>query len=156
MLAEFFTVSGYAFWIIIGIILVLDVALLSIGEQAAPHGVPVFITVAGVVGAVLFSDAFADVRIATLAVVAVVYLFLGVLWAFKKWYDFIIEKKKTRSTDQKPPLAAKHKAQITSWMTLWPFSFTWWVLTWPRRAFVWLYDRLSTVFDRISERIWAS
>lgn len=156
MLTEFFTVSGYAFWIILGIILVLDVILLTLGEDAAPHGVPVFFTVVGVVGVVLFSDAFAGVRVATLAAGSAVYLVFGVLWAFKKWYDFIIEKKKDRSKDQKAPTAAHHKAQITSWMTLWPFSFTWWVLTWPRRAFVWLYDRLSTVFDRISERIWAS
>ena len=156
MISEFFLVSGYAFWIILGIILCLDILLLSIGEDAAPLGMPVFITVVGVLGVVLFSDAFAGARVATLAAIAVVYLVLGVLWAFKKWYDFVIEKKRDRSKDQKAPSAAQHKAQITSWMTLWPFSFTWWVLTWPRRAFVWLYDRLSTVFDRISARIWAS
>jgi hypothetical protein len=156
MITEFFTVSGYAFWVILAIITFIDIGFLTVDDGDTPTGWAVFFTVAGFLGAVLFSDAFVGVKIATLVAGAAVYLVLGVCWSFKKWYDFVIAKKKDRSKDQKPPLAASHKQQITTWMMLWPFSFSWWVLTWPRHAFVWMYERLSTIFDRISARIWAT
>jgi hypothetical protein len=116
------------------------------------------------------------VRISTLIAALAVYLVLGVIWSVKKWYSFVVEKKKTlRETyassvnkqatgnetfesyaKDHQPTAADNKSRITGWMALWPFSLSWWILTWPRRAFVWLYERLSTLFDRISAHVWAS
>lgn len=155
MLTEFFLVSGYVFWIIVAGIVLLDIALLSWADPD-DTGWAVFFTAAGLVGAVLFTDAFKGIYVQTLIAGAVLYLIFGVIWSFYKWFDFVIEAKRTRSKDEKPPLAARNKQRITTWMALWPFSLMWWILTWPRRAFIWLYERISTVFDRISERIWAS
>jgi hypothetical protein len=176
MLTQFFLVSGYAFWIVAAAILVLDAILLA--TENDNDGWAVFITLAGLVGAALFTDAFEGVRLAYFVVGIVAYLAIGVVWSFKKWYSFVVETlADLRAKYNKPnyinktasgnetfesyakehrPTAADNKSRITGWMALWPFSFTWWVLTWPRHAFVWLYNRLSTVFDRISAKVWAS
>lgn len=171
MFAEFFLVSGYAFWIIVGIVLVLDVAVLSLAD-VNDQGWAVFVTAAITLGVVLFTDAFAGIRVSTLAATLAVYLATGVLWSIKKWYDFLIEGrdvlKKEYADEREPresweayatkwrPTASQHKQRITTWMALWPFSLLWWVFTWPRRAFVWLYERLSTIFDRMAVHVFAS
>lgn len=99
------------------------------------------------------------------------YLALGAVWSFWKWYGFLVSardvlRKKWEADTARPewsafidgrvPTASNNKQRITTWMALWPFSFSWWVLTWPRRAFVWLYERLSTIFDRIAARVFAA
>jgi hypothetical protein len=175
MLAEFLQVSGLAFWIIVAGIIVLDTILLA--TDAENEGWAVFFTVAALIAAVLFTDAFKGVRVPYLIAGLLAYIVIGVIWSFKKWYSFVVEKladlrarydggyvnKKAEGNEtfesyakEKRPLAASNKQRITGWMALWPWSLTWWILTWPRHAFVWMYDRLSTVFDRISAKIWAS
>jgi hypothetical protein len=174
MLDQFILVSGWAFWVIIAGVVALDVFFLS--SENYTDGAAVAVTAGLMLAIILFSDAFAGVRISTMIAAAVAYLALGVIWSVKKWYTFVVEKKKDLlDTYEKrvnknsagnetfvsyaksfQPKASEYKTRIVGWMGLWPFSFSWWVLTWPRRAFVWLYDRLSTLFDRISAHIWSS
>lgn len=175
MLAEFLVISGWVFWAIIAAVVVLEITMLS--NDCEDLAWPTALAIITVGGAVLFTDAFKDARLAWLIVVGSGYVALGVLWSVKKWWTFVVEKRDearhqyetgyvnkdapgnrtwAEYSKDKRPTAAKHKQRLITWMTLWPFSFTWWCLTWPRRAFVWLYDRLSTLYDRISDRVWAA
>lgn len=170
MLATLLTVSGYAFWIIIGIVVLLDMLILSdVGD--APPGFAVFLSSAALIGTVLFTDAFAGYRLISLALGLASYLAVGVIWSAWKWYGFLVSvrddlRKEWEKTSPRQewtpfvtgriPTASRNKDRLTAWATLWPFSLSWWVLTWPRRAFAWLYERLSTVFDRIAARVFAS
>ncbi|GEM_PF-6496025 len=52
------------------------------------------------------------------------------------------------------PQAREHKAQITLWMTYWPWSATWTVVNDPvRRAFRWSYQRVQDCYEWISGRV---
>ena len=173
MLAEFLMASGWVFWAVVFAVIILDAMCLCVDGA---EGWAVFLTVAALTGAVLFTDAFAGVRPAALLAILAVYLTCGVLWSIKKWYSFVVDCKnemlrryntvvnKTAKGNEtwesfskdKQPKAADNKQRIVSWMALWPFSFTWWVLTWPRHAFTWCYERLTTLFDRISAKVFAS
>lgn len=175
MLIQFLTVSGAVFWILLAGLIVLDAALLSADDN---EGWAIGITVAAILGAVLFTDAFIGVGLGYAAAALAVYVAVGVIWSFKKWYGFVVGKlnelrenydkggwinKQAKGNEtfesyakDKRPLAAANKQRIVGWMALWPFSLSWWVLTWPRHAFVWAYNRLATIFDRISAKIWAS
>ena len=173
MISAFMTVSGYTFWAILLAVVIIDTAFLSADDNEVPA---IVIAMTAVLAAVLFTDAFTGVKIATLIAALFSYLALGVLWSFKKWWSYVVDCKKTLRKNyddfahkdakgnetfesysaNKQPTAANHKQHITAWMILWPFSFSWWIVTWPRRAFVWIYDRLSTLYDRISAHIWAS
>lgn len=174
MLMQFLAVSGAAFWIILAGVVVLDIILLASDNEV--EGWAVGITIGALVGAVLFTDAFKGTRMADIVAGVVVYVVAGVLWSFKKWYSFVSGKlaelrenyrtrvNKTVSGNETfasyvkdyQPRAIENKQRIIGWMALWPFSVSWWILTWPRHAFVWIYNRISTIFDRISAKIWAS
>lgn len=171
MLMTILTASGAIFWAIVAAIVIIDILILSTADNDNV-GWAVFLTVGGIVLAALFTDAFIGVQLGYAAAGLAAYVALGVIWSFKKWYSFVVDqlrelrevfdrnKPRDRTFEDyakdKRPTAANNKQRIIGWMALWPFSFSWWVLTWPRHAFVWAYNRLSTVFDRISAKIWAS
>lgn len=177
MLMTLLTVSGAIFWMIVAGLVVLDIVLLSAGADENENvGIAVFVTVAGLLLSVLFTDAFIGVQLGYVAAGLAAYVVVGVIWSFKKWYTFVVDELASRREEyksyvnkkapgnetfesyakDKQPKAVENKQRIVGWMALWPFSLSWWVLTWPRHAFVWAYNRLSTVFDRISAKIWAS
>lgn len=177
MLITLLTVSGAIFWLVVAGLVILDIVLLSAGADENENvGIAVFVTVAGLLLSVLFTDAFIGVQLGYVAAGLAAYVVVGVIWSFKKWYTFVVDKLASRREEyqtyvnkkapgnetfesyakNKQPKAVENKQRIIGWMALWPFSLSWWVLTWPRHAFVWAYNRLSTVFDRISAKIWAS
>lgn len=140
-----------------------------------PLGFAVFVSAAALIAAYLFTDAFAGVSFVLLLIWAALWMVAGVLWSMKEWYDYLVErrdelkerfdslseKEKQNETNKTwvsyftyyKPTAADNKQQIVTWMTLWPLFFAGWVLTWPRRMFVWIYNKLSTVYDSIAERV---
>lgn len=159
--------TGYLFWAAVFVVLVVDIVFLSNDDceiQAT------FWTVAALVATYLFTDAFTGVRWPIVIMAVLAYLAVGVIWSFWKWYSYVVNKLDTLKvvwSSNKPstgtfaeyikgkqPYAVYNKSRITGWMALWPFSLTWWVMTWPRRFFTWAYKRLSTVFDRMSDKIW--
>lgn len=169
MITAVATTTGYLFWIAILAIIIMDVVFLYNDDCEIQATV---FTGAALIGLYLFTDAFTGIRWPILAIGTFGYFLIGVIWAFFKWYRYIIKSLKDFKTiwDQHPdpnstfeiykknrkPTAANNKSRITGWISLWPFSMGWWGLTFPRRAAVWLYDRLSTVFDRIATKIWES
>ncbi len=144
--------TGWLFWAIIAVIMIFDVLALTT-EDDNMSGWAIFLTMAALVLSFGFTDAFVSVKLTWLAVGIVAYCLIGVVWSFKKWIDFILETKRLAPSRDRP-LASQHKTRIITSMALWPFQFVWWVLTWPRNFFIWAYNRLSTVYDRITNHIW--
>jgi uncharacterized membrane protein YciS (DUF1049 family) len=153
MLTVVMTTTGYLFWALILLVIFIDAVALG-SEDDSMGGWAVFLTVAALILTTAFTDAFIGVNWLWMVVVLFGYLFLGVCWSFKKWIDFIKREKLAKRITM--PLASQNKQRITTWMATWPLSFTWWVLTYPRHFFVWAYERLSTVYDRIATKIWDS
>ncbi len=152
MLEVFMLTTGWLFWAIVGVIILIDVLALTT-EDDTLGAWAIFLTVGGLILSASFTDAFVGVKLTWLALGVVTYCILGVFWSFKKWVDFVKEQKRSYP-DLKMPLAANNKTRIVRSMALWPLQFIWWVLTWPRHFFVWAYNRLSTVYDRITKHIW--
>lgn len=148
-------VGGWLFWAIVACVVAIEVLLLSLSDNDGPADSPGPVTIAliGLVGVVFFTDAFHGVSLGWIIPCSVTYAFAGLAWSVKKWWDFVVDAKKRHFS--KPPSARDNKQLIVTWMTLWPFSFTWWVLTWPRRFFSWIYERISTSFDRLAAYIWS-
>lgn len=153
MISIILTTTGYLFWALILIVIILDTIALG-SEVDFMGGWAVFLTIAALVLTTAFTDAFVGVNWLWLVVALFGYLFLGVCWSFKKWIDFI--KREKIAKQGLMPLASLNKQRITTWMATWPLSFAWWVLTYPRHFFVWAYERLSTVYDRVATKIWES
>lgn len=177
MVYAFILMSGWLFWTILIAVTLLEIALLSTSDDHDDGGWPTFIAVCVAAGVALFTDALTGITFAMLAWIAAGYFVFGVIWSIKKWFDYVTAKRDSARRDydrdyidktvkgnetfeqwseRHKPRASAHKRRITAWMALWPFSFSWWVLTWPRRAFAWLYDRISGVFDRITDRVWGT
>lgn len=151
MIEAFFLTTGWLFWAAVAIVIVFDVLALTT-EDDGLGGWAVFLTMTLFVVTAAFTDAFIGVKLAWLALGLFAYGIAGVVWSFKKWIDFIkVEKQRSGA---KRPLASDNKIRITTSMALWPFQFIWWVMTWPRHFFTWAYNRLATVYDRVSENIW--
>lgn len=172
MLVEFLAVGGVLFWGAIGVVIALEILLLS--NEKEDSGWPTFIFMATLLGLYLFSNAFSGIGWREMIAAAAAYLLCGVVWSVKKWYSFVVEARdriRQQYDTRKPtgpdssfesyaksrkPSAADERQRIVTWMTLWPFSFSWWVLTWPRRIFVQIYERLSTLFDRITDKVFSA
>lgn len=52
------------------------------------------------------------------------------------------------------PSAWDNKERITNWIVLWPFSLSWWVLSWPRKVGIVIRDWLMTTYEMIAEIAW--
>lgn len=56
----------------------------------------------------------------------------------------------------KKPMVSQNKGRIISWMTYWPWSGLWTLINDPiRRTFRFLYSRISSTLQRMSDRIFA-
>lgn len=168
MLHEMMTVSGWLFWVAIAVVVMFDVAALSMDD--GPEGVAVLVSVAAFVGAVLLTDAFVGVSVRSLVAYCVVYAVLGLIWSVWSWYLFLVSQRETArglwersdTTKRKSwedyardnrPTAANNKQMLVSEMTLWPLSLLGWATRLPRKVFVMAYEQLSTLYDRIADKV---
>jgi len=175
MLTELLLVGGWLFWTILLGFVLLEVVLLTWTDPER-DATPIIVLAIGLAGILLFTDAIKVLTWQQWLVSGGIYVLAGVIWSIKKWYSYLVKERNylrgiydsqtlsVNRTDQgriefareKRPKASDNKQRITTWMLLWPFSFSWWVLTWPRELFNWLYQRLSTLYDRMSERVFSS
>jgi hypothetical protein len=90
------------------------------------------------------------------------YLLVGVIWAFIKWYFFLLKsrdrqverKKNSQYKDIEIPTAADNKFRILTWMNYWVFSVIWTALDEPvKRFFNFIFKKLEGRFDKISNSI---
>lgn len=170
MIFEFLAASGVLFWGLLSALFLLIAWPLSKDEQI--FGLVLAIIFA--LGVILFTDAPARVSPFWLAMLIPLYLSIGIAWALHKWRGYLLERKAeikaelaTRAnaypgmTDERVmaerrPSASRNKERITGWIALWPWSMSWVVLKFPWRVVVWTYDQMANIFERMSEKIWAS
>lgn len=170
MLHVFLEASGWFFWIIVAALTLLTCKLSSSeGEELGALGFAMI----GMGCIILFTDAFAGVRLLALLIGVGLYFAIGIGWSFVKWCEFFVEDvKRAKALYLKSqsvpgetfesymdgyggrwPSAANNKRRIVNWMLLWPFSLLWSLLKLPRRFCVWVYGRLSTVYDSAARAV---
>ncbi len=96
--------------------------------------------------------AFAAEHWLLLLVSVPVYVALGAAWAIFRWSLFVHDPDNYGTKDKKlDPRESRYRDKLISWMSWWWASAIWWALRWPRKLVVALVDRMSGIFDRISE-----
>lgn len=95
----------------------------------------------------------------------VVYIGIGLVWSFVRWYFYLIDTRDEQIRDRKrypvthsgplrAPLAIDHKGDIIFWMSYWPLNSVWSLFRHPlRRAFQWCYERFGKMYDRLSAKV---
>lgn len=169
MLYEALAASGLFFWIAI-LVAFLFVSW-PLGYDNSAGGVIAAAVV--IIAFVLLTDVVYRVGVWTLVFLLPVYFLTGVGWALYKWRGYVLQKKadaraefmsRLREEDfptwlaanpGRRPTATANKERITGWIALWPWSMSWLVLRFPCRFAAWLYERISTVFERWSAKLWA-
>jgi hypothetical protein len=85
---------------------------------------------------------------------ALLYLVVGTIWSFFKYYSFIRQGK--RDGVSKAVLAASNNTSLViTWMAYWPISAVLHVVgDGVRRLFIWIYDQVSGVYDSILNKVY--
>lgn len=178
MITTVMTVTGWLFWSALLALIVLEMILLGSADDERNDADDRYVwaslfAIAGILGLVLLTDAFADYRVIWIAIGLLAYMVAGIVWSFWRWVLFLKRKlvffrkeydHHVREEDwatyikDRRPLAANNKSRIVASMFLWPWQFTWWIVKvpfrWLRQAFNWIYDRISGVYDRITAKVW--
>lgn len=91
---------------------------------------------------------------------ALLYVLIGVVWSFVKWYFFLLNRRDEMVKEYlhndgygtpTTPTASKNKSRITTWMTYWPFSATWTLINQPiKRTFKFMYSSFEKLFSQMS------
>lgn len=89
------------------------------------------------------------------------YLFVGALYSIIKWAlflsdakDVLMRKGETRWFNKKDWTPGNHKARIIHWMTYWPISGIWTLISNPVRKMAnRIFYKLEKVYQNISDRI---
>lgn len=93
-----------------------------------------------------------------------VYVAVGVIWTFGKWYFFVKQAVRNARTyltlhgqlpsHDYPPQVNNHKSDIMRWLSWWPFSFVGTILNDPlRRLFEAVYDLIGDSLQKMSDGI---
>lgn len=182
MLNAFMLTSGWLFWIVVFAILVAETAATESDDLFASTAI--LLTGAVIITLFSDADPFGFVRanpvLTTLAVP--VYFIAGAFWALWKWHRVIAasveaftknkaalvkEHQENKAWNDSPfeeyvrrfkgypPSAADSKERITTWIAFWPFSLFWALMKFPREIATYIYRRIVTVFERMSESAFA-
>ena len=92
-----------------------------------------------------------------IVLLVLVYMFIGTVWSLFKWYLYVQDLVKNDTTKKYKPELGHHKSKITSWIILWIPSMIVFVLNDPiRRLAHWIYDRMSGLYQAITDRAYAA
>lgn len=84
--------------------------------------------------------------------IIILYLLIGLIYSFLKWYSFL---KMNKANGYTKPLASRNKGRITAWITYWPLSLAWTFLNDPVKKLVsWIYDKFQSVYVKIEESVY--
>jgi len=163
-----FTLGSIAFWILLAIAVILVTTAIEINDS---FGWATTTTIAFFAvlyyfgsGTTLATDAIWMWHNPGLSLMWIaIYLGIGIVWSFWKWYQFLIDCRERYERDNSNPnnyranienyipAASEYKAMITSWWVYWPFSALWFVIQNPfRRIGLFIYDRIGGVYDKIT------
>lgn len=159
--------GSVTFLIIVSVFIIAEIGFLA--NDLDDTVAPIAVALIAFLWMVFFTDTLKGVELLTYIVSIVSYAIVGVIWSIKKWWSFVTDKRQEVVKDFNSRIreeslmsyAARqrpkpNKQRIVTWMLLWPFSMSWWLLSWPRRLFSTLYEYISTTFDRITDRLWPS
>ncbi len=144
-------------WILIALI-VLFIIIMAMVEQDDPGlGWPITLTVLAAGGyCILQGKQFYthDLWVSMynswpyILVGILLYVIIGTLWSFYKWYKFVRYR---LSINQKVQQPNEHKEQILTWMIYWPPSLLWYLINKPiTRLYKAIYKRVYNVYVKIS------
>jgi hypothetical protein len=172
----FYTVlsaTGALFWLLVFVIAVLNARFLATDNASAA----IAITVIVIIATFLFTDA--SLPLFWVAILVPTYFVVGIAWAVYKWDRFLDEKIKAQiegyakyvaDVKAKDPTAlarpfeswtdkitaSDESERIIGWIVLWPWSMLYVVLKFPWRLATKLWEYLSSTFQRIVDRKYAS
>lgn len=87
-----------------------------------------------------------------LLVCIAVFLVLGILWSFFRWYRFLKNKRKEGVSIA--PLASHHKSQISFWIFSWPLDAIFYVMRdFIGDIFTGLWKYLGNSYQRMSDSV---
>jgi len=76
--------------------------------------------------------------------------------AIKELWRKYLDNEYYGSRRLRKPLVSRNKGRIVAWMTYWPWSGLWTLINDPvRRTFRFLYRRISTTLQRMSDKMFA-
>jgi hypothetical protein len=99
--------------------------------------------------------------------IVMIYLIIGLVWSFVKWYFYLLNKKEkledliTMNSNYELnqydiPKAGENKDKIILWMSYWPWSAIWTIINDPvRKIFNWIYTKFSSIYQKMSDKIFA-
>ncbi len=91
----------------------------------------------------------------TLVGYAALWITLGILWSFFKWYVFVKAAKadgKTKEYLQKLEI----KGRVTGWTMYWPISMTVYLSSEPvKKLYNFIYERVKGTYELIIQRVYA-
>ena len=80
----------------------------------------------------------------------ILYLIIGLLWSFYKWYLYLKDSKKQNRERDYTNSPSYNKDKIIAWMAYWPISMLLFVVGDLFSTFYnWLYSRVSGIYERI-------
>ena len=88
-----------------------------------------------------------------------IYLILGTIWSFVKWYFFLVEKRDYYKNNNftihiDHYTASDNKGMIINWMIYWPLSSFWTLINHPvKRAFKFIFKRFEKQYENMANRI---
>jgi hypothetical protein len=161
------------FWIFCAVIIIAVTAIIEYDDEES-HGT--YAAVVLIIGGFLFwllgKETFMNVLTYirdnpwTILQYVGVYIFMGIIWSFWKWYIFLknyrdhFNKNNQKYPDSYPlkdfkiPTYNEHFYRIVSWMMYWPFSALW-TLTHKliRDIFTFISDQLKLAYEKIAGRM---
>lgn len=95
----------------------------------------------------------------SIIVLILLYLIIGIIWSFFKWYLFIKEQVKSKeitiSTKYRIDVTY-NKKKIINWIIVWVPSITWFLINDPiRRVGNFIYNSLEKTYQNVSDSIWS-
>lgn len=171
-IAGLFTLWTLGFWIITAIASLL---ILILSEHDGEGWALIILAV--LVGAVTLANPPIQNLIQTnpffLIIAFFLYVIMGVVWSFIKWYFFLLNVRDAMKTDPDyqrnvhgtgitvrgrfvylPVKAHDYKARVIGWMMYWPWSAFWTMIDDPiRRICNRLYVACQTQFQRMADSI---
>ena len=88
----------------------------------------------------------------------ILYLLVGTIWSFIKWYFFLLRVKKEIDSNnyynKSKPEAVDHRDRISSWIIYWPMSLLYNVITDPiSKAVSFIFEKVKGSYDNMANKI---
>jgi len=184
-----FIIGNLWFWILISLALFLEIGFIELWinkKDEEPNGQGATIVIIGTFLILFFFGSKKEVKDFVFYIINnplkdvfyfFVYTFIGVIWSFFKWFQYIIKLKreyqerissftedsvKNSSWQQSVlrdipnPKATSKKSAIFTWIFYWPFSVIGYILNDPiKKFFNFIFNNIKGLYQRITDKVLA-